>query len=88
MNNENEIVKQIIGKYNLDLGDDYFFVGATIIKKSDFPNSTEILYCEDGFNDDQLDFGGGSALAMLEAAVSRVEGINEICVWKMFKNFK
>ena len=39
-----------------------------------------VLYCEDGFNDDQLDFGGGSALAMLEAAVSRVEGINEICV--------
>ena len=53
MNNENEIVKQIIGKYNLDLGDDYFFVGATIIKKSDFPNSTEILYCEDGFNDEE-----------------------------------
>lgn len=37
-----------------------------------------VLYCEDGFNDDQLDFGGGSALSFLEAAVSRVEGINDI----------
>ena len=51
MNNENEIVKQIIGKYNLDLGDGYFYVGASIIKRSEFPQSTEILYCEDGFND-------------------------------------
>lgn len=34
MNNENEIVKQIIEKYNLDLGDDYFYVGASIIKRS------------------------------------------------------
>ena len=49
----NEIIEKIIEKYNLDLGDDYFFVGATIIKKSDFPNSTEILYCEDGFNDEE-----------------------------------
>lgn len=49
----NEIIEKIIKKYNLDLGDDYFFVGATIIKKSDFPNSTEILYCEDGFNDEE-----------------------------------
>lgn len=37
----------------MDLGDDYFFVGATIIKKSDLSNSTEILYCEDGFNDEE-----------------------------------
>ena len=51
MNNESEIVKQIIGKYNLDLGDGYFYVGASIIKRSEFPQSTEILYCEDGFND-------------------------------------
>lgn len=49
----NEIIAKIIEKYNLDLGDDYFFVGATIIKKSDFSNSTEILYCEDGFNDEE-----------------------------------
>ena len=53
MNNENEIVKQIIEKYNLDLGDDYFYVGASIIKRSEFPESTEILYCEDGFNDEE-----------------------------------
>lgn len=49
----NEIIAKIIEKYNLDLGDDYFFVGATIIKKSDFSNSTKILYCEDGFNDEE-----------------------------------
>lgn len=53
MNNENEIVKQIIEKYNLNLGDDYFYVGASIIKRSEFPQSTEILYCEDGFNDEE-----------------------------------
>ena len=53
MNNENEIVNQIIKKYNLDLGDDYFYVGASIIKRSEFPESTEILYCEDGFNDEE-----------------------------------
>ena len=53
MNNENEIVKQIIEKYNLDLGDDYFYVGASIIKRSEFPDSTQILYCEDGFNDEE-----------------------------------
>ena len=53
MNNENEIVKQIIEKYNLKLGDDYFYVGASIIKRSEFPQSIEILYCEDGFNDEE-----------------------------------
>ena len=53
MNNENEIVEQIIEKYNLNLGDDYFYVGASIIKRSEFPQSTEILYCEDGFNDEE-----------------------------------
>lgn len=53
MNNENEIVKQIIEKYNLNLGDDYFYVGASIIKRSEFPQSIEILYCEDGFNDEE-----------------------------------
>ena len=53
MNNENEIVNLIIKKYNLDLGDDYFYVGASIIKRSEFPESTEILYCEDGFNDEE-----------------------------------
>ncbi len=53
MNNENEIVKQIIEKYNLDLGNDYFYVGASIIQRSEFPDSTQILYCEDGFNDEE-----------------------------------
>lgn len=53
MNNENEIVEKIIEKYNLDLGDDYFYVGASIIKRSEFPQSIEILYCEDGFNDEE-----------------------------------
>ena len=53
MNNENEIVEQIIEKYNLNLGDDYFYVGASIIKRIEFPQSTEILYCEDGFNDEE-----------------------------------
>lgn len=53
MNNENEIVEKIIEKYNLNLGDDYIYVGATIIKRSEFPESTEILYCEDGFNDEE-----------------------------------
>ena len=53
MNNENEIVEQIIEKYNLNLGDDYFYVGASIIKRSEIPQSTEILYCEDGFNDEE-----------------------------------
>lgn len=53
MNNEKEIIEKIIEKYNLNLGNDYFYVGATIIKRSDFPQSTEILYCEDGFNDEE-----------------------------------
>lgn len=53
MNNENEIVEKIIEKYNLNLGNDYIYVGATIIKRSEFPESTEILYCEDGFNDEE-----------------------------------
>lgn len=53
MNNEKEIIKKIIEKYNLDLGNDYIYVGASIIKRSDFPQSTEILYCEDGFNDEE-----------------------------------
>lgn len=53
MNNESEIIEKIIEKYNLYLGDDYIYVGATIIKRSDFPQSTEILYCEDGFNDEE-----------------------------------
>lgn len=53
MNNEKEIIEKIIEKYKLNLGDDYFYVGASIIKRSDFPQSTEILYCEDGFNDEE-----------------------------------
>lgn len=53
MNNEKEIIEKIVEKYNLELGEDYFYVGASIIKKSDFPQSTEILYCEDGFNDEE-----------------------------------
>ena len=53
MNNESEIVEKIIEKYNLNLGNDYFYVGASIIKRSDFQQSTEILYCEDGFNDEE-----------------------------------
>ena len=53
MNKENEIVKKIIEKYNLDLGNDYFYVGATIIERSDFSQYTKILYCEDGFNDEE-----------------------------------
>ena len=52
MSKETEIIEKVIEKYNLDLGDDYTYVGATIIKRSDFPQSTEILYCEDGFNDE------------------------------------
>lgn len=52
MSKETEIIEKVIEKYNLDLGDDYIYVGATIIKRSDFPQSTEILYCEDGFNDE------------------------------------
>ena len=53
MNKENEIIEKMIKKYNLDLGNDYIYVGATIIKRSDFPQSTEIFYCEDGFNDEE-----------------------------------
>ena len=53
MNKENEIIEKMIQKYNLDLGNDYIYVGATIIKRSDFPQSTEIFYCEDGFNDEE-----------------------------------
>ena len=53
MNNEKEIIEKIIEKYDLDLGDNYIYVGATIIKRSDFPESMEILYCEDGFNDEE-----------------------------------
>lgn len=53
MNNEKEIIEKIVEKYNLNLGEDYFYVGASIIRKSEFPQSTEILYCEDGFNDDE-----------------------------------
>lgn len=52
MNYEREIVERIIEKYKLDLGNDYFYVGASIIKRSEFPQGMEILYCEDGFNDE------------------------------------
>jgi len=52
MSNEDEILKTIIEEHNLDLGNDFIYVGATIIKRTDFPQSTEILYCEDGFNDE------------------------------------
>jgi hypothetical protein len=53
MDNEKEIIDGIIQKYNLDLGDDYFYVGASIVKRSEFPNCIEIFYCEDGLNDDE-----------------------------------
>ena len=53
MNNEKEIIERIIEKYGLDLGNDYFYVGASIIRRSEYPQSTEILYCEDGFNDEE-----------------------------------
>lgn len=33
MNNEKEIIEKIVEKYNLELGEDYFYVGASIIKK-------------------------------------------------------
>lgn len=52
MNYEREIVERIIEKYKLDLGNDYFYVGASIIKRSEFTQGMEILYCEDGFNDE------------------------------------
>ncbi|MBO4292869.1 MAG: hypothetical protein J5881_00535 [Clostridia bacterium] len=53
MNHEKEIIEKIIEKYNLNLGEDYFYVGASIIQRSDYPQNTEILYCEDGFNDEE-----------------------------------
>jgi len=53
MDNEKEILKKIIEKYNLKLGKDYFYVGASIIKRKDLPRSTEIIYCEDGLNDEE-----------------------------------
>lgn len=53
IDNEKEIIKKIIEKYNLKLGKDYFYVGASIIKRKDLPRSTEIIYCEDGLNDEE-----------------------------------
>lgn len=44
-------IEQILKDYNLDLGDDYTYHCASIIKRSSFPDYTEILFCEDDFLD-------------------------------------
>lgn len=51
MSNE-EIVNNIIEKYELDLGEEYIYVGASIVKTSIFPNYVEVLFCEDNFIDE------------------------------------
>jgi len=48
---EKEIINKVIEDYNLDLGEDYTYVCASIIKRSSFPSYTEILFCEDDFVD-------------------------------------
>lgn len=53
MKSEKEILNNLIKKYDLNLDDNFKYVGATIVKKSNFPNYTEILFCEDGFNDEK-----------------------------------
>lgn len=53
MDNKSETAEKIIKKHNLKLGNDYFYVGATIIKRNNFSQDTEISYCEDGFNDEE-----------------------------------
>ncbi len=48
----NEIVKQTIDKYILDLGYKFVYVGGTIIQRNEFQTYTKILFCEDGFVDE------------------------------------
>lgn len=52
MIDNDEILKHTIEKYELDLGNNFEFVGATIVQKSEFPAYTEITFCEDGVVDE------------------------------------
>lgn len=52
MDTKTEIIQSIIRKYNLNLGEGFSYVGATIIQRTEFPQATEVLYCEDGFCDE------------------------------------
>ena len=48
----NEILQNIIRKYNLNPYINYRYIGATIINKIDYPNHSVIQFCEDGFVDE------------------------------------
>lgn len=52
MIDNNEILKQTIEKYKLNLGNNFEFMGGTIIQRSEFLTYTEILFCEDGLVDE------------------------------------
>lgn len=52
MIDNNEILKHTIEKYKLNLGNNFKYVGATIIQRSEFPTYTEILFCEDELVDE------------------------------------
>lgn len=52
MNLEKEIIERLNNNYCLNLTTDMKYYGGTIIKKIKNPNYTEVLYCEDGFVDE------------------------------------